>query len=198
MHELFRVVVADCPWQFGDKLPGPGRGAAKHYDTMSASELARLVLPNIADDAHLFFWRVASMQDEALAVIDAWGFTVKSELVWCKRTKNGLRHFGMGRHVRLEHEVCLIATRGKGAGILDRSMRSIFHTYAYLDNDGGGSFDACVGEHSKKPDEFYNIVEMLCPGPRVELFARETRQGWTTLGNQVEENPTMLEVGIAL
>ncbi len=191
--EPYRCIVADAPWQFSDKLPGNRRGAEKHYDVMGVQDIARIELPPIADDAHLFFWRVSSMQQEALDVIRAWGFTVKSELVWLKRTKTGKRHFGMGHHTRLEHEVCLIATRGRGAGILNRSTRSTFVTELYLDDDGGGSFEAMTGRHSQKPDEFFQIVENLVPGPRLELFARNQRPGWTTLGNQIDGASTFLK-----
>lgn len=177
----YRVIVADPPWQFSDKLPGKGRGAAKHYDTLTLYRLCQLELPPIADDAHLFLWRVSSMQAEALMVAVAWGFTVKSELVWLKRTRLGKRHFGMGRHVRMEHEVCLICTRGKGAGIANKGQRS--------------TFEAPIGVHSQKPAEFFRIVEGLCTAtPRLELFARSARPGWTTIGDQVPGNEQTLEV----
>jgi N6-adenosine-specific RNA methylase IME4 len=178
---MFNVVVADPPWKFGDTLPGKGRGAAKHYDVMTAGDICRLTLPEIADDAHLFLWRVSSMQQEALDVVREWGFTVKSEIVWLKKTKNGKDHFGMGRHVRLAHEVCLIATRGKGAGIVNRSQRSIFPT------EIEGEFEGATGIHSRKPPEFFKIIEgLFAPNVhRLELFAREARSGWTTIGNEV-------------
>ncbi len=193
----FSVVVADPPWLFGDKLPGPKRGAEKHYDVMTAADICALELPLIALDAHLFLWRVSSMPQEALDVIRAWGFVVKSELVWLKRTKNGKRHFGMGRHVRLEHEICHIATRGRGAGIVNRSQRSTFATSLFLDDDGAGSFEACVAEHSKKPQEFFDIVDgLFAPETRkLELFARETRPGWATIGNEIPGAPSLLIVG---
>lgn len=191
--EPFSVIAADPPWRFSDKLPGAGRGAEKHYDVMTVGDICRLTLPPIADNAHLFLWRVSSMPQEALDVIKAWGFVVKSELVWLKRTKTGKRHFGMGRHVRLEHEICHIATRGRGAGIKNRSQRSTFVSELYLDDEGGGSFEAAVDKHSRKPAEFFEIVENLCDSDRrLELFSRESRPGWTTLGNQVPGNPTTL------
>lgn len=200
----YSVIVEDPPWKHGDQLPGPKRGAGKHYDVMPTEEICALSLPPIADDAHLFLWRVASMQQEALDVVRARGFTVKSELVWLKRTKGGKEAFGMGRHVRNSHEICLICTRGRGAGIINRSQRSTFtteydHTVAELlgglDDDGGGEFEARIAEHSRKPPEFYRIVEGLF-GPdvaRLELFAREQRPGWTTLGNEVPGAPTLLK-----
>lgn len=82
----FRVVLADPPWRFGDKLPGAGRGAEKHYRCLSVAELCAFPLPSLADDATLFLWRVASMQQEALDVMAAWGFTLKTEIIWLKRT----------------------------------------------------------------------------------------------------------------
>lgn len=171
MSEPFRVLCADPPWRFGDKLPGPGRGAEKHYSTLSVEELCRFSLPSLADDAHLFLWRVASMQEEALAVARAWGFVVKAEIVWLKRTVSGKRWFGMGRQVRMEHEVCLIATRGRPE-VRVRNIRS--------------TFEAKAGRHSEKPEIFYtDIVERLCHGPYAELFARKTRPGWTCFGNEV-------------
>lgn len=173
----FRCVVADCPWAFADKLQGT-KGAAAQYPTMSVAELAGfgppIHLPPVADDAYLFFWRVAAMQPEALFVINTWGFTVKSELVWVKKTSRGNRHFGLGRHVRAEHEVCLIATRGKVAPRC-RSVRSVF--------------EAPVGRHSQKPDVFYEIVQQIARGPYLEMFARRQRPGWTCVGNESSTGP---------
>ncbi len=170
MIEPARVLVADPPWRFGDKLPGNGRGAAKHYQLLSTPELAAFLLPPLADDAYLFLWRVAAMQPQAFAVAEAWGFTIKTELVWVKRTGNGKRWFGMGRTLRMEHETCLVGTRGRPKPI-SHSVRS--------------TFEAKTGRHSEKPDEFYAIVERLCEGPYVELFARRQRPGWTCLGNEL-------------
>lgn len=172
------VLCADPPWRFGDKLPGPRRGAEKHYPTLSVADLCRFPLPTFAADAHLFMWRVSSMQQEALDVGKAWGFTLKSEMVWRKLTTGGKRWFGMGRRVRMEHETCLIFTRGRPV-VLDRSVRSVF--------------DAVVpgGRHSAKPDEFYDIVHRLCgaptPATHVELFARKPRDGWATYGNELQQ-----------
>jgi N6-adenosine-specific RNA methylase IME4 len=166
------VLVADPAWQFGDRLPGLARGADKHYATMSIEDICALELPPLADDCVLFLWRVASMQDEALRVIRAWGFNgPKSELIWLKRTVKGNRWFGMGRYVRAEHETCLIATRGRPT----RKAANVRST-----------FEAINWGHSEKPDEFYNIVEALYDGPYTELFARNPvrRPHWTYLGDE--------------
>lgn len=162
-----RVLAADPAWKFGDKLPGKGRGASKHYATMTVAEIKAFPLPQMQDDSILFLWRVAAMVEEAYEVVRAWGFKPKSELVWIKRTVNGKRHMGMGRTVRAEHETCIIATRGRPR-IMDHGVRS--------------TFEAPVGVHSEKPDEFYRIVQQLTLGPYTELFARKVRRGWRQHG----------------
>src|SRR5262249_50804549 len=132
-----KAVLADPPWPFGDKLPGNGRGAEKHYNTMTLDQIKSFPIPPLAPDAVLFLWRVAAMGEEAYQVMRAWGFTPKSEIVWRKAKQckactgkgvsvhlNGQRicadcdgsgfklQMGMGRYVRLAHEVCLIGARG--------------------------------------------------------------------------------------
>lgn len=173
MDVPFRVIAADPAWSFGDPLPGKKRGAAAHYRTMPLSEICGYLDEHpeirLADDALLFLWRVAAMQEEALAVAKAWGFRVKSELVWVKTKPSGARHMGMGRYTRLEHEVCLIASRGQGSALI-------------RDHSIGSTFTAPVGVHSAKPEEFFRLVERLASGPFLELFARGPRPGWTTMG----------------
>jgi N6-adenosine-specific RNA methylase IME4 len=172
--DRYSVITADPPWKMRDQLPGPGRGASKHYGLLSVDEIARFPLPPMADDAVLFLWRLAAMQEEALFVCKAWGFELKTEMIWLKRTVNGKRWFGMGRIVRAEHEVALVATRGHPKR-LTASVRS--------------AFEAQVGRHSEKPEAFYDIVERLYDGPYVELFARRLRTGWTCLGLEAEVIP---------
>lgn len=170
----YQIIAADPPWLFGDRLPGRGRGAVKHYPCMTQEELYAFPLPPIADDALLFLWKVASMPKEAAYVLDAWSFTPKSELVWIKTTKTGKRHFGMGHYTRQCHETCIIATRGNGLSLIkSHSVRSVF--------------EAPVGRHSEKPEAFFEIVRELCGDDvrRAELFARKTRPGWDCFGNEV-------------
>lgn len=170
-----RVLLADPPWQFGDKLPGKGRGAVKHYACMNTAELASMTLPALADDCLLLLWRVAAMQDEALTVMHAWGFALKSEIVWRKLTKHGKPWFGMGRYVRASHETCLIGVRGR-VKVDDRAVRSVF--------------EAPVLDHSRKPDVVYEIAQRLvAKGPYVELFARRRRAGWISYGNELASDP---------
>src|SRR5512140_1264330 len=179
----FSCIVSDPGWSFRDALPGPKRGAAKHYRCSSLEGIiqlhrsligqqfgARISLPGtypVAPTSILFLWRVASMQPEALAVAECCGYKVKSELVWRKP------RIGMGHYVRNRHEVCLICVRGTGVTdlILDHSIPS--------------DFEAPAGRHSEKPDKFYDIVQRLCKGPYLELFARKRRSGWTQFGDQL-------------
>jgi N6-adenosine-specific RNA methylase IME4 len=167
-------VAADCPWQPDDALPGPGRGAAKHYPTISTADLCALAyrLPPIAPDALLFLWRLASMQQDAMLVARAWGFRVVSEIVWVKTAASGKPRIGMGRYVRAAHETALICARGRGASLIrDHAVPSVFH--------------APRGRHSAKPAAFYGMVERLAAGPYLEVFGRELRDGWTVLGDEV-------------
>jgi N6-adenosine-specific RNA methylase IME4 len=166
---MYKVLVADPGWMFNDKLPEI-RGAESHYRTMTLEQIKQFPIPPMFLESHLFLWRVAALQEEALSVIRAWGYVLKAELVWIKKTKTGKRHFGMGRQVRYEHEVCLIATCGN-AMPKTRSIRS--------------TFEAPVGQHSEKPEKFYQIVEELCDGPYAELFARRARPGWWCYGEEL-------------
>jgi N6-adenosine-specific RNA methylase IME4 len=168
------LLVADPPWRFGDALPGKSRGASKNYATLSLAEIKNYKLPKLTDDALLLLWKVEAMSEEAYAVARAWGFVPKSSVVWVKGVSPKL-HFGMGRYVRNAHETCIIAARGRAASkVTSHSIRSVF--FAPI------AFLAPTGQHSEKPDEFYNIAEALFPGPRYELFARKVRPGWGQSG----------------
>jgi N6-adenosine-specific RNA methylase IME4 len=178
MTEPFRVIAADPPWDFRDKLPGGGRGAQKHYATMTTDAICAFAVPAMAEDSLLFLWRVASKPWAPIRVAAAWGFEPKSEIVWCKtmgsHSGTDSLALGMGRYVRNSHETCLIATRGKAHALIrDHATRSVFF--------------APRGEHSKKPAAFYEIVEKLVEGPYVELFARGGRRpGWTQYGDELD------------
>lgn len=170
-NEFPRVIVADVPWRFDDALPGLKRGAASHYATLSFEEALSFPIPEVNANSFLFFWRVSSMVEEAYAVVRAWGFEPVSEIVWRKISAGGKRHFGMGRTVRMEHECCVVARRGRPV-VRSHSVRSVF--------------DAPVGVHSAKPDAFYSLVEELAYGPYHECFARRRRPGWTQEGLELD------------
>ncbi len=166
-----RVVTVDWPWKFRDNLPGKRRGAAKIYKVMKADP-KNYQLPPLDKDCVMFFWRVAAMPQEALDLIRAWGFKAKSEIVWNKTTKHGKRAFGMGHYFRGEHEVCILATRGKPPAPRLRNVRS--------------TFTAMIGAHSEKPAEFYRIVRSMYDGPRVAVFERKKRVGFKCYGDELK------------
>jgi len=163
------VLVADPPWKHKDQLPGKGRGAEKHYKCMPTDEICKMWTP-IESEKHavLFLWRVASMVEDACRVARAWGFVPKAEIEWRKLTRNGNPFFGMGRYVRYSHEICMICTRGS-------AMPAVHDQRSY--------FEAKVGRHSEKPDEFYSIVQRLYPESTwFEVFARKPRVQWKQFG----------------
>lgn len=188
MTTQFQAIVADPPWRTRDKLPGPKRGAAKNYSTLSVQEIMRFPLPPIADDAILFLWRLSCMPQEALDVAKAWGFTVKSEIVWQKLTKRGKPWFAMGRYVRASHETCLVATRGRFK-VASRSVPSTFSARVPVYQPGDIIPEGKkIGDyiHSAKPEEFFRIVDRLVGDvPRIEMFARRRRHGWKAIGDQL-------------
>lgn len=205
----YKTIVADPPWAFGDKLPGPKRGAEKHYRVMKQPEI-EAYLPSLSvgvtADAWLFLWRVASQQEEALRVVRAWGFVPKAEIVWVK-TKACKRCKGKGE-VRLPRDVARI--KGSPMGRcpscewapgesrelrigMGRTVRNAHEACIVAKRGSPRRLSASVpsvifaprGEHSAKPEIFRDLVERLAPGPYLELFARTRRKGWTCMGDEL-------------
>lgn len=170
----FGVVLADPPWSFktwSGKTGTPHRTAEDHYSTVGHTSLAAIPVSTIvAKDAVLFMWTVDSHVDQAIDLAKAWGFGFKTiAFVWVKTAKNGQPRIGMGYWTRKSAEVCLMFTRGKPKR-LDKGVREVIM--------------APRREHSRKPDEQYGLIERLVAGPYVELFARQSRPGWESWGNQ--------------
>ena len=159
----FQVIVADPPWRYesGNNLP---------YPTMGIEEIMGLAASDIADeDAILWLWTTNAHLRVAFDVVKSWGFEYKTLLTWVKD------RMGTGEWLRGQTEHCLLATRGKPVFIHGN------HTTV---------LKALRREHSRKPEEFYILVEATCPGSKVELFARQTRAGWQAFGNQTDLFPT--------
>jgi N6-adenosine-specific RNA methylase IME4 len=172
-NKKYKVIYADPPWQFNNKNTGGSlsSGAANHYDVMTHEDICQLPVQDIADDdCILFMWWVASQPEEALRVVKSWGFTLKTMtgFVWDKETKHGKDFFGMGFYTRQGSENCLIAVKGKPQKV-SSSVRAVTR--------------AKVGKHSEKPNVFNDkIVELMGDVPRIELFARNTVDGWDSWG----------------
>lgn len=162
--QTFPVLLADPPWRY-ESVQSANRAIENHYPTMTIDEMADLYVP-AAEDAVLFCWATSPKLRDAFDLLDAWDFTYKTCLVWVKDK------IGMGYYARQQHELLLVATRGN-LPVPDPGDRpsSVFH----------GRRE----EHSKKPPIAHEMIETMYPLYRkCELFARESREGWTVWGNQ--------------
>ncbi len=162
----FPVLYADPPWQYEHPI-SDSRRIENQYPTMSLDEICALPVGDVATPtAVLFLWATNPMLMQAGRVLDAWGFTYRTNMVWVKD------RFGMGRRVRQQHELLLIAVRGE------------FPTPRTADLPSSVMYAPRLG-HSEKPHEFYGLIERMYPElPKLELFARGQRPGWHVWGNQ--------------
>lgn len=176
----FGTILADPPWQFQNRT---GKVAPEHkrlsrYGTMTLEEIKDLpVAITAADTAHLYLWVPNALLPEGLEVMRAWGFQYKSNLVWHKiRKDGGSDGRGVGFYFRNVTELILFGVRGKNARTLQPGRTQV----NYLSSR--------KREHSRKPDEQYEIIEACSPGPFLELFARGDRKKWVGWGNQADNS----------
>lgn len=174
----YATVLADPPWRFTNRT---GKVAPEHrrlsrYDTMTLEEICDLPVRDLlAPVAHCYLWVPNALLPEGLAVLRAWGFDYKSNIVWHKvRKDGGSDGRGVGFYFRNVTELLLFGVRGKNARTLAAGRRQV------------NLLSTRKREHSRKPDEIFPIIEACSPGPRVELFARGTRPGWAVWGNQAD------------
>lgn len=174
----FQTILADPPWQFQNRT---GKMAPEHkrlarYPTMKLDDICEMPVGDLVDEpAHLYLWVPNALLPEGLQVMKAWGFNYKSNIIWYKiRKDGGPDRRGVGFYFRNVTEVLLFGVRGKNARTLQpgRSQENIISTQKR--------------EHSRKPDEQYDLIEACSFGERLELFARGPRKGWTVWGNQSE------------
>ncbi len=170
-------VYADPPWRFSNRT---GKVAPEHrrldrYDTMTAAEIAALPVADVvADNAHLYLWVPNALLPEGLAVMQGWGFRYVSNLVWAKRRKDGGPDGrGVGFYFRNVTELILFGVRGS-MRTLDPARRQV------------NMIETVKREHSRKPDEAYELIEACSPGPYLEMFARYPREGWTVWGAEAD------------
>jgi len=176
----YSTILADPPWQFQNRT---GKVAPEHrrllrYPTMQLKEIKELPVSKLAAaTSHLYLWVPNALLLEGLQVMEAWGFTYKTNLVWYKvRKDGGPDGRGVGFYFRNVTELILFGVRG--------SMRTLQPGRTQVN-----LLSTRKREHSRKPDEIYPIVEDCSPGPYLELFARFPREGWDQWGNEdVEEN----------
>lgn len=175
----FKTILADPPWQFQNKT---GKVAPEHkrlarYATLKLDDIKALPVESAADDtAHLYLWVPNALLPEGLAVMQAWGFKYKSNIVWQKiRKDGGPDGRGVGFYFRNVTELLLFGVRGKSARTLQPGRTQV-NTIATRKR-----------EHSRKPDEQYPLITSCSPGPFLEMFARGERPGWSIWGDQAHE-----------
>ena len=175
---VFKTIMADPPWRFQNST---GKVAPEHkrlsrYGTMTLANISALPVAQLAaETSHLYLWVPNALLPEGLSVLEAWGFSYKSNIVWHKiRKDGGSDGRGVGFYFRNVTEILLFGVKGKNARTLapGRSQVNMIQTRKR--------------EHSRKPDEQYKVIEACSPGPYLELFSRGSRQGWTTWGNQAD------------
>jgi N6-adenosine-specific RNA methylase IME4 len=178
--QKFQTIMADPPWRFTNRT---GKMAPEHkrlnrYETMTLADICALPVSEVAQEpAHLYMWVPNALLPEGLEVMKAWGFNYKSNIIWHKiRKDGGSDGRGVGFYFRNVTEVLLFGTRGKGARTLAPGRRQV------------NMIETRKREHSRKPDEQYDLIEACSRGPFLELFARGTRPGWSYWGNQANED----------
>lgn len=161
----YHVIVADPPWPYKLAPPSPGHRADSPYPEMPMADiLAMPVADHALDDCILWLWTTNAFMVQSYEVAEAWGFQVKTILTWAKD------RMGTGSWLRGQTEHCLFAVRGKPVITLT-NQTTLLH--------------GPLRQHSRKPDEFYDLVDTLCPGTKLELFSRQKRNGWTAAGAEV-------------
>jgi len=176
--KTYGTILADPPWRF---LNRTGKMAPEHkrlnrYPTLTGKEIKKIPVPMVAAErCHLYLWVPNALLKEGLEVVEAWGFKYKTNLIWHKiRKDGGPDGRGVGFYFRNTTEIVLFGVRGNlrtlSAG---RNQVNIIRSRKR--------------EHSRKPDELYEIIEACSPGPYLELFARGLREGWDQWGNQVDD-----------
>lgn len=177
--EKYRTILADPPWRFQNRT---GKVAPEHkrlnrYATLDLEEIKALPVKEVtAEKAHLYLWVPNALLPDGLEVMRAWGFEYKTNIIWEKVRKDGEPDGrGVGFYFRNVTEILLFGIKGDNNRTLApaRSQVNLLRTQKR--------------EHSRKPDEFYPLIESCSAGPYLELFARGDRQNWTVWGNQATE-----------
>jgi N6-adenosine-specific RNA methylase IME4 len=178
-NRKFTTILADPPWQFQNRT---GKMAPEHkrlsrYPTLSLQEIRNIPVESAVENtAHLYLWVPNALLAEGFKVMESWGFTYKTSIVWYKTRKDGgPDRRGVGFYFRNVTEMILFGVRGKNPRTLKpgRTQPNIIISRKR--------------EHSRKPDEQYQIIESCSWGPFLEMFSRGTRDGWYCWGNQSED-----------
>ena len=182
-YSYFPCIHADVPWEY-ENWSTVGRAAQRYYDCMPDDTIARMpVEAHAASDAHLWFWITGPMlvQGRHIRIMRSWGFEPTAlGLVWVKLNSryhprwmgfidDVITFMSLGHTTRQNVEVCVLGRRGSPVR-LSKAVRQVIM--------------APIREHSRKPEETYSRIEEYCPGPRLDLFGRQSRPGWTVTGDE--------------
>lgn len=162
----FDVIAIDPPWNYGTQFNASGRRVANPYPEMTQEELKKIELP-ASENCVLFLWTTHKFIWDAKELLDEWGFEYRSMFVWDKQK------IGMGNLVRMQCEFCLMGIKGNPVFRDAHNIRDIFSEPRR--------------EHSRKPEAFYEMVNNLCVGRKLDYFSREHRDGWCSYGNDTEK-----------
>tara|TARA_R100000656_G_scaffold114122_1_gene86461 strand:+ start:58 stop:669 length:612 start_codon:yes stop_codon:yes gene_type:complete len=176
-NKKYSIIYADPPWTFKtySEKGKEKKSAENHYSCMNIEDIYNLQVQNIAEDnCILFLWVTYPLLKEGLQTIEEWGFTYKTcGFSWVKKNKKADSFFwGLGYWTRANNEICLLATKGKPSRV-SKSVHQIVHEP--------------ISKHSKKPTVVRDRIVELCGDlPRIELFARQSVDGWDSWGNETE------------
>lgn len=176
----YRTIYADPPWQFQNRTGkvAPEHKRLRRYETLTLDQIKQLPVREISDEkCHLYLWVPNALLPEGLAVMKVWGFEYKTNLIWEKIRHDGQPDGrGVGFYFRNVTEILLFGIKGNNNRTLQpgRSQVNLLRTQKR--------------EHSRKPDEFVNLIEACSPGPYIELFARGVRANWDVWGNQANDD----------
>ena len=176
----YKTIYADPPWQFQNRT---GKVAPEHkrlnrYPTMKLADIMKLPVGDVADEkSHLYLWVPNALLPEGLQVMEAWGFEYKTNLIWEKTRKDGEPDGrGVGFYFRNVTEILLFGIKGEKNRTLDPGRSQV------------NLIRAMKKEHSRKPEEFIDLIEKCSNAPYLEVFARGNRDSWDMWGNQATED----------
>ena len=179
----YQIIYADPPWLYANRKDCDPKMGGFKYPPMTQDDICSMPIQSIADDnCSLALWATMPKLQEALDVIRAWGFTYTTCLFnWVKLNPKGVGIYsGMGHWVNGNAELCLFGKKGKP----QRSVKNVKQIQMWP-----------RGRHSAKPPQIREeIVRLFGDVPRIELFARDTANGWDVWGNEVESDTTLKEI----
>ncbi len=175
----YSCIVVDPPWFYRLRNKDKSHRNKIPYPPMAIEDILKLPVPDLCSEQGtvLWLWFTNNHMIEAGRCIEEWGFTLKTILTWEKISQSGKTRIGTGHWLRNATEHCVLATKGKVPSF--SHLRKLTNQPTIL--------HALRREHSRKPEKFFTLVEGLCEGPRLEMFAREKRPGWDAWGNETEK-----------